>query len=158
MHLNPAHQRMKSCVRYLCRASVRLQISSLSFTLCWTVLNALFMRIVIVQRILSNRQPPYWIVWFSICCVVVGRRSHCYASFLRLADEEIILRQYSRNLFLLYYSLATFREVFFVSEGHRKPETYCANLGDQHKFCAARSVLLRTEWTVTVSWFNCEKQ
>ncbi|WP_418442973.1 hypothetical protein, partial [Blautia sp.] len=33
-----------------------------------------------------------------ICCVVVNRRSHRYASFLRLADEEIILRQYSRNL------------------------------------------------------------
>ena len=30
--------------------------------------------------------------------VVVGRRSHRYASFLRLAYEEIILRQYSRNL------------------------------------------------------------
>jgi len=27
-----------------------------------------------------------------------GRRSHRYASFLRLAYEEIILRQYSRNL------------------------------------------------------------
>ena len=27
-----------------------------------------------------------------------------------------------------YCSLAMFREVFFVSEGHRKPETYCANL------------------------------
>ena len=38
----------------------------------------------------------------------------------------------------------------FVSEGHRKSETYCANLCDQHKFCASRSVLLRTEWTVTV--------
>ena len=38
----------------------------------------------------------------------------------------------------------------FVSEGHRKSETYCANLFDQHKFCASRSVLLRTEWTVTV--------
>ena len=98
MHLNPAHQRMKSCVRYLCCASVRLQISSLSFAFCWTVLNALFTRIAIVQRILSNRQPPYWIVWFSICCVVVGHRSHRYASFLCLVDEEIILRQYSRNL------------------------------------------------------------
>ncbi|MDU5440880.1 MAG: hypothetical protein E6109_16365, partial [Ruminococcus sp.] len=27
-----------------------------------------------------------------------NRRSHRYASFLRLAAEEIILRQYSRNL------------------------------------------------------------
>ena len=27
-----------------------------------------------------------------------------------------------------YCSLVTSREVFFVSEGHRKPETYCANL------------------------------
>ena len=34
MHLNPAHQSVKSCVRYLCRASARLQISSLSFALC----------------------------------------------------------------------------------------------------------------------------
>ena len=44
-----------------------------------------------------------------------------------------------------YYSLAISREVFFVSEGHGKPETYRANLCDQHKFCASRSVLLRTE-------------
>ena len=47
MHLNPAHQSVKSCVRYLCRASARLQISSLSFALCRTVLNALFTRIAI---------------------------------------------------------------------------------------------------------------
>ena len=40
----------------------------------------------------------YWLVWFFICGVVVNRRSHRYASFLRLAAEEIILRQYSRNL------------------------------------------------------------
>ncbi len=39
-------------------------------------------------------------------------------------------------------SLVISREVFFVSEGHRKPETYRANLCDQHKFCASRSVLL----------------
>ena len=44
-----------------------------------------------------------------------------------------------------YYLLAISREVFFVSEGHRNPETYRANLCDQHKFCASRSVLLRTE-------------
>ena len=31
---NPAHQSVKSCVRYLCRASARLQIPSLSFALC----------------------------------------------------------------------------------------------------------------------------
>ena len=35
---------------------------------------------------------------FFICCVVVSRRSHRYASFLRLAYEKIILRQYSRYL------------------------------------------------------------
>ena len=29
-----------------------------------------------------------------------------------------------------YCSLVISREVFFVSEGHRKPETYCANLCD----------------------------
>ena len=44
-----------------------------------------------------------------------------------------------------YCSLVISREVFFVSEGHRKPETYCANLCEQHKFCASRSVLLGTE-------------
>ena len=33
MYLNPAHQSVKSCVRYLCRASARLQISSLSSAL-----------------------------------------------------------------------------------------------------------------------------
>ena len=37
--------------------------------------------------------------------------------------------------FYPYYSMVIFREVFFVSEGHRKPETYRANLYDQYKFC-----------------------
>ena len=41
---------MKSCVRYLCRASAHLQISSLSFALFWTVLNALFTRIAIERN------------------------------------------------------------------------------------------------------------
>ena len=54
MHLNPAHQSVKSCVRYLCRASARLQISSLSFALCRTVLNALFTRIAIVFGIITE--------------------------------------------------------------------------------------------------------
>jgi len=40
--------------------------------------------------------------------------------------------------------------LFFVSEDHRKPETYRANLCDQHKFCTSRSMLLKTEWTVTI--------
>ena len=31
---NPAYQSVKSCVRYLCRASARLLIPSLSFALC----------------------------------------------------------------------------------------------------------------------------
>ena len=51
--------------------------------------------------------------------------------------------------FYPYYSMIIFRKVFFVSEGHRKPETYRANLYDQYKFCASQSVLLKTEWTVT---------
>ena len=50
--------------------------------------------------------------------------------------------------FRSYWLLVISREAFFVSEGHRKPETYRANLCDQHKFCASRSVLLGTEWTV----------
>ena len=53
-------------------------------------------KIRLVQRILSNRHID--LSDFFICCVVVNRRSHRYASFLRLADEEIILRQYGRNL------------------------------------------------------------
>lgn len=44
-----------------------------------------------------------------------------------------------------YCSLVIFREAFFVSEGHKKTETYRANLCDRHKFCASRSVLLGTE-------------
>ena len=44
--------------------------------------------------------------------------------------------------FRIYWLLVISREAFFVSEGHRKPETYRANLCDQHKFCASRSVLL----------------
>ena len=47
--------------------------------------------------------------------------------------------------FYPYYSMVIFREVFFVSEGHRKPETYHANLYNQYKFCASQSVLLKTE-------------
>ena len=42
-------------------------------------------------------------------------------------------------------SLVISREAFFVSEGHKKTETYRANLCDRHKFCASRSVLLGTE-------------
>ena len=42
------------------------------------------------------------------------------------------------GMFPGYCSLVIFREVFFVSEGHRKPETYRANLCDYHKFCASR--------------------
>ena len=39
---NPIHQSVKYCVRNLCRASARLQISSLSFALCQIALTALF--------------------------------------------------------------------------------------------------------------------
>ena len=52
--------------------------------------------LLLVHRILSNCHIDLFD--FFICCVVVGRRSHRYASFLRLAYEEIILRQYSRYL------------------------------------------------------------
>ena len=52
--------------------------------------------LLLVHRILSNCHID--LSDFFICCVVVGRRSHRYASFLRLAYEEIILRQYSRYL------------------------------------------------------------
>lgn len=38
-----------------------------------------------------------------------------------------------------YCSLVIFREVFFVSEDHRKPETYRANLCNQQEFCASRN-------------------
>ena len=34
------------------------------------------------------------------------------------------------GIFSGYCSLVISREVFFVSEGHRKPEIYCANLCD----------------------------
>ena len=35
------------------------------------------------------------------------------------------------------------------SVSHRKPEGWGAKLCRRHNFCASRSVLLRTEWTVT---------
>ena len=41
-----------------------------------------------------------------------------------------VMGQLSGGRFLGYCSLAMSREVFFVSEGHRKPETYCATLCD----------------------------
>ena len=47
--------------------------------------------------------------------------------------------------FYPYYSMVIFRVVYIMSEGHRKPETYRANLYDQYKFCASQSVLLKTE-------------
>ena len=64
---------------------------------------------------------------------------------------DVHTKKYSRPLqksgmiILRYCSLVMSREVFCVSKGHRKPETYRANLCDQHKFCASQSVLLRTE-------------
>ena len=41
-------------------------------------------------------------------------------------------KRYNLHVFVLnsYCSLVMSREVFFVSEGHRKPETYRANLCD----------------------------
>ena len=60
-------------------------------------------------------------------------------------------------VFFLYCSLVISREAFFVSEGHRKPEIYRANLCEQHKFCASRSVLLGTEWTVTFFFTSGER-
>ena len=41
-----------------------------------------------------------------------------------------IIQMNAFEKFFCYCSLAISREVFFVSEGHRKPETYCANLCD----------------------------
>ena len=58
-----------------------------------------------------------------ICCVVVNRRSHRYASFLRLAYETIILRQYIRNLLfdVLAHSAQTVRrEQSLCSKNLRK--------------------------------------
>ncbi|MEQ2834513.1 hypothetical protein, partial [Fusicatenibacter faecihominis] len=49
-----------------------------------------------------------------ICCVVVNRRSHRYASFLRLAYEEITLRQYSR--YLIFTVLGDHKTVSGFSE------------------------------------------
>lgn len=46
-------------------------------------------------------QPKdFQVQWYftMICIVVVNQRSYRYVSFLRLAYETIILRQYSRNL------------------------------------------------------------
>ena len=63
------------------------------------------------------------------------------AAVLKLVLVYFLAYKYFQS----YCSLVMSREVFFVSEGHRKPETYRANLCDQHKFCASRSVLLRTE-------------
>ena len=67
---NPAHQSVKSCVRYLCRASARLQIPSLSFALCWTVLIALFSGIAIGtieifwKIFMKNAQKKHWVKIF----------------------------------------------------------------------------------------------
>ena len=61
-------------------------------------------------------------------------------------------------VFFYYCSLVISREAFFVSEGHRKPEIYRANLCEQYKFCASRSVLLGTEWTVTFFLYNLVKE
>jgi len=43
--------------------------------------------------------------------LVVKRRSHRYASFLRLAAEEIILRQYSRNLIFAVLVALLYRNI-----------------------------------------------
>ena len=45
--------------------------------------------------------------------------------------EYVIIRNQSTKIDIFCYcSLVISREVFFVSEGHRKPETYRANLCD----------------------------
>ena len=47
---HPIYQSVKYCARNLCRASARLQISSLSFALCQIVLPALFYWIAIEEK------------------------------------------------------------------------------------------------------------
>ena len=49
--------------------------------------------------------------------------------YLRITQFDVTVHSVFSNS-LSYCSLAIFREVFFVSEGHRKPETYRANLCD----------------------------
>ena len=48
---------------------------------------------------------------------------------LKNDSTESVTVQYLQKKYC-YCSLVIFREVFFVSEGHRKPETYRANLCD----------------------------
>lgn len=74
--------------------------------------------IIVAVRMLVHRILATAILTCSISYVVVSRRSHRYAFFLRLAYEEIILRQYSRNFNFRctrFCSLITFREAFFVN-------------------------------------------
>jgi len=88
MHLNPAHQSVKSCVRYLCRASARLQISSLSFALCWTVLNALFTRTAInLQKSAKSMSSPLKLATLQTSLKHVRRSAH-NADFCRLSISK----------------------------------------------------------------------
>ena len=64
----------------------------------------------------NNKELTPWLGWFFICCVVVNRRSHRYASFLRLAHETIIRRQCIRNLLfdvLVHYILLAIHHTLF---------------------------------------------
>ena len=85
------------------RADARQRYLMQDFTLWWAGL-----RRIILEDCYSTAswflEQSYVYIFFH---VVVKRRSHRYASFLRLAEEEIILRQYSRNLIfaVLVYSV-----------------------------------------------------
>ena len=53
-----------------------------------------------------------------------------FCTFLYRGEYAIIKNQSTEIDIFCYCSLVISREVFFVSEGHRKPETYRANLCD----------------------------
>ena len=52
--------------------------------------------------------------------LIILKRPYCFRKSLNMSKLQAFL----------YCSLVISREVFFVSEGHRKPETYRANLCD----------------------------
>ena len=95
MQLNPAHQSVKSCVRYICRASARLQIAGMIFQTRSSIylliaegdLSRVEFEIVTVKVL--NRHGCYKI-WYIVYNLLISHPlQYKYLHFIEFLDEII---------------------------------------------------------------------
>ena len=99
----PICQSVKYCVRNLCRASARLQISSLSFALCQIVLPALFYWIAISGSLQSSGETL---------------RQKSFLSFYSIIGNFVKQKETSQRIFFSVMSLFRFHFMFYQSQAN----------------------------------------